>query len=233
MHANNEVGTVQDIEAISRIAHRAGALMHSDCAQSCGKIPVKVGDLGVDLLSVAGHKLYAPKGIGALYVRSGVSLPRLLHGGGQEMGLRAGTENVIHIVGLGESCEMTEACLGEHGAHLEAMRDRLADGLRAIRPTLVTNGHPVHRLPNTLSVSFSPLAADAILENLDGVAASAGAACHADEVEISGVLRAMGLDEKRARGTIRFSTGRFTTAEEIDLAIERIGSAIDALAGGQ
>ncbi len=222
MHANNEVGTIEPIADIAEIAHRFGILIHTDCAQSIGKIPVHVDELKVDLLSVAGHKLYAPKGIGALYIRSGVKLEKLIHGAGHEMNRRAGTENVIGIVGLGKACELIGQDLSAAQAHLGEMRDRLENGLKKKFLPLRINGHPQKRLPNTLSISFQSLAANCILSKLPGVAASAGAACHSDGVDISLVLKAMQVPLEYAMGTIRFSMGRFTTTEEIDRALEEI-----------
>jgi cysteine desulfurase len=227
MHANNEVGTVQPIEEIAKIAAENGILFHTDAAQSLGKIPAKVDDLGVSLLSVAGHKLYAPKGVGALYIREGVSPEVFCHGAGQEGGLRAGTENVLEIVGLGKACEIAGRDLEKNRAHMAAMRDRLESGLEAVLTDIRINGHRQKRLPNTCSVSFYGLEADRILEEIGPeVAASAGAACHSDRVEISHVLAAMNIPEEWAKGTLRFTTGRFTTAEEIDRALEVITSAV-------
>jgi len=202
MHANNEVGTVQPIAELAEIAHAHGALMHTDAAQSIGKIPVNVEALGVDLLSVAGHKLYAPKGVGALFVREGVRLTLLMHGAGQESGRRPGTENVLEIVGLGEAAEL---------------------GGEAVR----LNGHPEKRLPNTLSLSFRDIEADGLLiEVSDRVAISAGAACHANATEISAVLKAMDVPMDWAMSTLRFSVGRGTTAEQIDETIQVVASAV-------
>ena len=194
MHANNEVGTILPIAEIAEIAHRHGVLVHSDCAQSIGKIPVKVDDLGVDLLSIAGHKLYAPKGIGALYIRPGVQLEKLMHGANHEQNRRAGTENVIEMAGLGKACELIEQNLAAYATHMAAMRDRLESGL-------LESGHDVpgstgirdKRLPNTSSIAFRRREADRILANLPTVAASAGAACHSDQVEVSHVLQAMNV----------------------------------------
>ena len=229
MHANNEVGTIEPIAEIAEIAHRHGVIMHSDCAQSLGKIPVNVDDLGVDLLTVAGHKIYAPKGVGALYIRSGIVPEKLIHGADHEMKRRAGTENVIEIVGLGEACAVIAEELDRHAAHMAGMRDRLEQGLRARFPDLRVNGHPQKRLPNTLSVSFRGLEANTILSELTSVAASAGAACHSDRVEVSPVLDAMGVPIEFAMGTIRFSAGRMTTAEEIDRALEEVTGVVGRL----
>ena len=218
MHANNEVGTIEPIAQIAELAHRYGALVHADCAQSVGKIPVKVDQLSVDLLSIAGHKLYAPKGIGALYIRPGVQLEKLMHGANHEQNRRAGTENVLEMVGLGQACQLIEENLDQYSAHLRAMRDRLEDGLLASGADIRINGHPTMRLPNTASIAFPSMEADRILSSLPTVAASAGAACHSDQVEVSHVLAAMQVPTEYAMGTLRFSVGRYTTAEEIDQA---------------
>jgi len=229
MQANNEVGTIQPLAALAEIAHRHGALLHTDAAQALGKIPVHVDDLGADLLSVAGHKLYAPKGIGALYIRSGVELAPLLHGAGQEDGRRPGTENVLEIVGLGQACQIARRDLEQNMAHFRTMRDRLHTGLvRELGDEAVRrNGHPDLCLPNTLSLSFWGIEANTLLAKIDGqVAASAGAACHADEVNVSAVLEAMALPVGWAMGTIRFSVGRDTTSEEIDRATTIVSAAV-------
>lgn len=223
MHANNEVGSIQPIEEIAEIAHRYGALVHTDAAQSVGKIRVKVEDLGVDLLSAAGHKLYAPKGIGALYIRPGVELEKLMHGANHEGNRRAGTENVIEVAGLGAACELIDRNLADYARRMRETRDRLEAGLREYsRPAARVNGHLEKRLPNTASVSFKGMAADGILAGLRRVAASAGAACHSDRVEVSATLTAMGVPEEYAMGTLRFSTGRYTTLEEIDAALAEV-----------
>ena len=229
MHANNEVGSIQPIVEIAEIAHRYGALLHSDCAQSVGKIPARVDDLGVDLLSIAGHKLYAPKGIGVLYIRPGVQLEKLMHGANHEQNRRAGTENVIEMVGLGEACELIERNLTCYARKMGEMRDRLETGLLEYGPDFRVNGHPEKRLPNTSSISFKGLEADRILANLDSVAASAGAACHSDRVEVSHVLTAMNVPTEYAMGTLRFSVGRFTTEEEIDRALAEINGVVSDL----
>jgi len=232
MHANNEVGTIQPIAEIASLARRYGILMHTDAAQSVGKIPARVNDLGVDLLSVAGHKIYAPKGIGALYIRDGIESQVFCHGAGQENGRRAGTENVLEIVGLGKACEIAAADMERHANRMQEMRDRLEQGLTASLTDLRFNGHRQLRLPNTCSVSFLGLEANRILEEIGlDVAASAGAACHADHVEISHVLRAMQVPVPWAKGTLRFTTGRYTTAEEIDCALEVIVAGVKRLRG--
>jgi cysteine desulfurase NifS/selenium donor protein len=231
MHANNEVGTIQPIAEIARRAHARGVRVHTDAAQSVGKIPVRVDALGVDLLSIAGHKLYAPKGIGALYIRRGTALAKLIHGASHEQDRRAGTENVLEIVGLGAAAEIAARDLERNATHMRSMRDRLHQALATHVPGMHPNGHPDARLPNTLSVSFPGLEANTILDELDEVAASAGAACHADQITISHVLTAMGVPERTAMGTIRLSVGRETTAEEIDRAARRIVEVIERLRG--
>ena len=229
MHANNEVGSIQPIREIADIAHRHGALMHSDCAQSVGKIPVRVDDLGVDLLSIAGHKLYAPKGIGALYIRPGVRLEKFMHGANHQSDRRAGTENVIQMVGLGQACELIERNLSAYRQHMLDMRDRLEQGLLGRAPGARVNGHPSMRLPNTASIAFRGLEADRILASLPTVAASAGAACHSDQIEVSHVLAAMNVPTEYAMGTLRFSAGRFTTEEEVDRAIVEVAEVVGSL----
>jgi cysteine desulfurase len=232
MHANNEVGTIQPIGEIAKLARAKGILMHTDAAQSVGKIPTQVDTLGVDLLSLAGHKIYAPKGIGALYIRGGVESAAFCHGAGQENGRRAGTENVLEIVGLGKACEIANRGLASYTDHMRTMRDRLEAGLEQALTDIRFNGHREKRLPNTCSVSFRGLEANRILEEIGlGVAASAGAACHADHVEISHVLKAMQVPELWAKGTLRFTTGRFTTTDEIDHALEEIVTAVKRLRG--
>lgn len=230
MHANNEVGTIQRISEIATIVHQHGALMLTDAAQSPGKIPVSVEDLGVDLLSVAGHKLYAPKGVGALYIRSSVRLTKFVHGADHEADRRAGTENVMEIVGLGKAAEIAGRNLEQTMTHMRMMRDRLWEGLNRELDTpdlLRLNGHPDQRLPNTLNVSFRSVEANTLLSEIgEQVAASAGAACHAESVDVSPVLEAMGVPLEYAMGTVRFSVGRMTTTEEVDRAVEVVAAAV-------
>ncbi len=233
MHANNEVGTIQPIGEIAEIAHRHGALMHSDCAQSIGKIPARVDDLGVDLLSVAGHKLYAPKGIGALYIRPGVQLEKLMHGANHEQNRRAGTENVIQMVGLGKAGQLIQENLTDYARHMATMRDRLEERIMESGADARVNGHHEKRLPNTTSIAFRGLEADRILEKLPTVAASAGAACHSDQVEVSHVLRAMNVPIEYAMGTLRLTVGRFTTEDEICRASAEINGVIETLSAVQ
>lgn len=227
MHANNEVGTLQPITEIGEIARKNNIILHTDAAQSVGKIPTHVDTLGVDLLSVAGHKLYAPKGIGALYVRNTINPVKFCHGAGQERGRRAGTENVMQIVGLGKACELATANMQKGMAQMRMLRDRLYDTLLRSSAAIRLNGHREKTLPNTLSVSFKNLEADKILKELgDEVAVSAGAACHSGTVDISHVLTAMHVDEKWAKGTLRFSVGRMTTIEQVDKAAELVIAAV-------
>ncbi len=233
MHANNEVGTIQPIADIARLVGPRGIVMHTDAAQSPGKIPVDVSSLGVDLLSIAGHKLYAPKGIGALYVRKGLAPETFCHGAGQEMGRRAGTENVAGIVGLGKACEMATANLAKDSLRMRALRDRLHEGIAGRTDGVRLNGHPEHCLPNTLNLSFQGLDADRLLEEIGKeVAASAGAACHAGSVAVSHVLEAMRVPVEWARGALRFSLGRMTTPGDIDRAVDAVAAAAARLRKG-
>ncbi len=218
MHANNEVGTIQPIEEIGKIAKRNKISFHSDAAQSLGKIPVNVKNMNVSLLSIAGHKLYAPKGIGALYIKEGVRLEKLIHGADHEMDHRAGTENVLEIVGLGKACEIAKRDLSENLARLKLMRDKLYNSIISEVPEVKLNGHPVLRLPNTLSLSFKNMEANKLLANMPEVAVSAGAACHTGGIDISSVLEAMKVPKDFAMGTLRFSVGKHTTYSEINQA---------------
>lgn len=220
MHANNEVGTIQDIAALSKIAKKHHILFHSDAAQSVGKIVVDVNDMGVDMLSVAGHKLYAPKGIGALYIRSGVKLEKLIHGADHERNLRAGTENVLEIVGLGKAAEIARRDLDKNILKYQSHRDKLENLLKDALPDIRINGAKAERLPNTSSVSIPKVEANTLLDNLEGIAASAGAACHTDNIDVSAVLEAMKVPVDFAMGTIRFSVGRGTAEEEIIKAVK-------------
>ena len=216
MHSNNEVGTIQPVEEIARLAKSRGIFIHTDAAQSVGKVPIDVNSLGIDLLSIAGHKLYAPKGVGALYVRQGIEPAKLIHGAGQELGRRPGTENVLEIVGLGKACEVAQRDLERNMAWMKKMRDRLHAGLTKEQQDVKLNGHHERRLPNTLNVSFRGLEANRILEEIGlEVAASAGAACHSDGVDVSHVLTAMNVPIEWAKGTLRFSTGKMTTDQKV------------------
>jgi cysteine desulfurase len=219
MHANNEVGTLQPIAEISRIAREYGITLHTDAAQSVGKVPIDVDELGVDLLTVTGHKVYAPKGIGALYVRPGTRIDSLIHGAGHEHGLRAGTENVPYIVGLVAACALAGRRLGAgESDEVRRLRDRLHAALRSAVPGLALNGHPEDRLPNTLNVSFPGCDGEALLAGAPSVAAATGSACHSGRTEPSQVLTAMGLDAQRALGAVRLSLGYDTTESDVDAA---------------
>jgi len=222
MHANNETGTIQPLADISSIAREYGILFHTDAAQAVGKIETKVDDLGVDFLTIAGHKLYAPKGVGALYVRRGVAIEPFMHGGGQEMGLRAGTENVMLNVGLGMACELVQGDLSDEMYRIRRLRDGLHDQIRSAIPDAVLNGHPEMRLPNTLFISFPGIIGDEILRGTSEVCASTGAACHDRSVNLSHVLGAMGVRKEVGMGAIRLSLGRPTTEGEVDQASQML-----------
>ena len=219
MHANNEVGTIQPVAEIAAVTRARGVLLHTDAAQSAGKIPLNVDALGVDLLTLAGHKFYAPKGVGALYVRAGTPVAPIQFGAGQEHGLRPGTENVPQMVGLGAAARLARERLPAATERLRALRDALYERLAAAVPGLMLNGHPGERLPNTLNVSFPGIAGRELLSRVAGrVAASVGSACHSEADTVSGVLAAMGCDAGRAAGAVRLSVGWMTTPEEIDAA---------------
>jgi cysteine desulfurase len=230
MLANNEVGTIQPIRAIADSARAAGALMHVDAAQAAGKIAVDVDALGADLLTLAGHKFYAPKGVGALYVRDGALLEPIMQGAGHERGLRPGTENVPHIVGLGEAARLARESLAGETVRVAALRDDLHRVLEAAVPGLALNGHPEARLPNTLNLSFPKVTGWALLAAAGALAASTGSACHAGQHAASGVLAAMGCSGERAAGAVRLSLGRFTTAAEIEAAADALIAAWKRLA---
>lgn len=218
MHANNEVGTLQPITELAALARSQGALFHVDAAQSVGKMPVDVNALGVDLLTLAGHKFQAPKGIGALYRRVGTSLTPILYGAGQEGGLRPGTENLAYAVGLGAAARLAAERLPALSERLRSQRDRLHAQLAAAIPGLRLNGHPEARLPNTLSLAFPNVTGRELLAHTPNLAASLGSACHAGETTISGVLAAMGVEPAQALGTVRLSLGAETTEAELDIA---------------
>ena len=224
MHANNETGTIQPIQEIGKIAKEKNVTFHIDAAQSCGKIEVNVDKLYVDLLTMAGHKLYAPKGIGAFYIRNGTKVDNYIHGAGQEQKRRAGTENVPYIVGLGKACEIGRSSIQEFDQRIKMLRERLhtniVDGLGAENVKL--NGHPEQRLPNTLNVSFKGVVGEELLRIMPEIAASTGSACHAGSTEPSAVLLAMGLSREQALGALRLSLGRWSTREEIDKASQLI-----------
>ena len=215
MLANNETGTMMPMHDIAEIAHSRGARVHTDAAQAVGKIPVRVDELGVDLLSVAGHKLYAPKGVGLLFVRRGTPIRPVLLGAGHERGLRPGTENVPYIVGLGKACEVAARDLNNEAARVRGLRDELWDLLSAGLPGIRLNGHLTDRLPNTLNVSFPGVSGSVVLGAAPEVAASTGSACHEGAENPSGVLLAMGLEATTALGAVRLSLGRGTSKKHV------------------
>lgn len=222
MHANNEVGTIQPIEEIGKIARKHHILFHTDASQSVGKVPLDVSLLNVDFLTIAGHKVYAPKGVGALFMRKGIEIEPLIHGAGHEGGRRAGTENVLLVVGLGQACEFVYKNIHENEG-IKELRDYFWQQLqKQSHLTISLNGHPTHRLPNTLNVNFKNRIGQELLEAMPQIAASTGSACHAGEVNLSPVLRAMGVKESVGMGAIRFSLGRYTTKQEIDDALQLI-----------
>jgi cysteine desulfurase len=216
MHANNETGTIQPIAELAAIAHERGVLFHSDAAQSAGKVKTNVDELGVDLLTLVGHKLYAPKGVGALYVRTGTPLDSMIHGASQERGRRAGTENVPYIVGFGVACRLANEKLETDMPRIRQLRDRLEERLTA--DAWILNGHPVQRLPNTINISKTGLDGEMILARATAIAASTGAACHAGRTEPSSVLLSMGISREQALGAVRLSLGRWTTEAQVEQA---------------
>jgi cysteine desulfurase len=227
MHANNETGTVQPVRALADLAHSRGALIHTDASQSVGKVEVSVRDLGVDLLTLTGHKFYAPKGVGALHVRAGLRLEPSVYGGGQERGFRAGTENVALIAALGCAAELVEG----DAERLRGLRELLHDELSALLPgRVLLNGHPTHRLPNTLNVSIEGVAGHELLAACPAIAASTGSACHEGTHEPSPVLTAMGLSTGRALGAVRLSVGRWTTEADVRRAAADLTEAARRLA---
>lgn len=222
MHSNNETGVLQPIAELARLARDAGALVHIDAAQSVGKVPVGVGELDVDLLTIAGHKLYAPKGIGALYVREGTPLEPFMRGGGQEGGIRPGTENVASIAGLGAACAIALRDLDRAAARMKQLREDLWRRLADAIPGLALNGHPELRLPNTLNVRLPGASGDAVLAGAPEVAASTGSACHAGNTSASAVILAMGVAPDQALGSIRLTLGRGTCQEHIERAADSL-----------
>lgn len=231
MWANNEIGNIYPVEEVARIAHRAGALFHTDAVQAAGKVPMNMSESEIDMLSISGHKLHAPKGVGVLYVRRGVRFRPFIIGGHQEKGRRGGTENVASIIGLGKACELARKGMAEEIAHVKKLRDRLETGIAERIPAIRINGDKSSRLPNTSSISFEYIEGEAILLLLDqyGICASSGSACTTGSLEPSHVLRAMGLPYTAAHGTLRFSFSRYNTVEEVDRIIEVLPSVISTL----
>ena len=230
MHANNETGTLQPIKQVADIAHRHGALVHTDASQSVGKIPVCIDELGVDLLTIAGHKVYAPKGIGALYIRRGLELEPVIYGGGQEAGRRSGTENVAYIVALGTACMLAQEQLPEGQSRFQRLRDQLQRQLERYVPSRVfLNGHMTERLPNTLNVSIEGVIGEEVLAATPEIASSTGSACHEDSTDPSPVLMAMGMSRERALGALRLTLGRWTTEDEVERAARLLARSIASL----
>ena len=231
MHANNEVGTVQPIAEISEIAHERGVYFHTDAVQTAGHIPVDVDELGVDLLSMSAHKLYGPKGVGALYIRKGTRIASFVHGGEQERGRRAGTENVPGIVGFGKAAELAESEREAEATRLSGLRDRLIEGILERIDYVHLNGHPTRRLPNNVHISVEFVEGESMLLNLDleGIAASTGSACSSGSLEPSHVLLAMGLSHELAHGSLRFTMGRWTAAGDVDRVLEVLPNVVSKL----
>ena len=231
MWANNETGVIFPIEEIGAMAKNSGAVMHTDAVQAVGKVPIRVHDLPIDMLSLSGHKLHAPKGIGALYVRKGTKLQTFLMGGHQENGRRGGTENVPYIVGLGRACELAADNMAAEMAFVARLRDRLQAGILEHCPDTLVNGDQARRLPNTTNISFQYIEGEAILYHLSdlGIAASSGSACTSGSLEPSHVIRAMGVPFTAAHGSTRFSLSRYNTQEEIDYVVEHMPAIVDRL----
>ncbi|MDY6953692.1 MAG: cysteine desulfurase family protein [Thermodesulfobacteriota bacterium] len=231
MHANNETGVVQPIEQIGELTQAAGVLFHVDAAQSAGKIPVDVSALRVDLLSLAGHKMYAPKGIGALFIKNGLKIEPFMHGAAQESGRRAGTENVMFVVALAKACALAREKMSEEAERIRDLRDRFHELLAGHIPGLVLNGHAQSRLPNTLNVSLPGVDGSALLDAIPEICASTGAACHDHSVSLSHVLAAMQVPEEIGRGAIRLTLGRENSEAEIEAAAEMMVHAYERLRG--
>jgi len=232
MHGNNEIGTINPIRDIGRLCKEKGVLFHTDASQTFGKLPIDVEDMGIDLLSCSGHKIYGPKGIGALYVRRKrprVRCEPVIHGGGHERGMRSGTLNVPGIVGLGKAAELCVQNREEETRHVTGLRERLRRGLFDRLPEIYLNGHPTERLPNNLNVSFLYVEGESLMMGFNDIAVSSGSACTSASLEPSYVLKALGLGDDLAHSSIRFSIGRFTTEEEIDYAVERVCVAVEKL----
>ena len=231
MHANNETGAVQPIREIAAACRRREIPLHTDAAQTVGKIPADVKTLGVDMMTIVGHKLYGPKGVGALYVRRGLAIEPVMHGAAHEQGLRAGTENVPYIVGLGKACELASKALNESNTRLADLRDRLEAALTAHHRDVVVHAKNATRLPNTLSIALPGVSARALLAKVPEICASTGAACHSGASGISATLAAMGVPAGVAAATLRLTLGWPTSTEEVDLAAERLIGAWESLSG--
>jgi cysteine desulfurase len=232
MHGNNEIGTLQPIAEIGQLCKQRDVIFHSDATQTVGKIPVDVEAMGIDLLSLSGHKIYGPKGCGCLYVRRKdprVRCEPVLHGGGHERGMRSGTLNVPGIVGVGKACELCRLQMDEEIPRIRALRDRLRDGILGQLDEVYVNGHPTERLPNNINMSFAYVEGEALMMGMRDVAVSSASACTSASLEPSYVLRACGVGDEMAHSSIRFSLGRFTTQEEIDFAIEQVVAAVRRL----
>ena len=231
MTANNEIGTVQDIKKLAQLAHEKGALFHTDAVQAAGKIPVDLKDWGVDYATFSGHKIYGPKGIGALFVKTGCKIEPLIRGGHQEKGYRAGTYNAPSIAAYGKAAELAKADIEHYTTHTKALREKLKNGLLEKIPNIKINGHPEKVLPNTLDVSFPGAEGEAILLHLDllGVDVSTGSACASGSLEPSHVLMATGLGPELAHGSIRFSFGKYNTESDVDYILEKFPPVIDKL----
>ncbi|MFH1639758.1 MAG: aminotransferase class V-fold PLP-dependent enzyme, partial [Chloroflexota bacterium] len=231
MYANNEVGTIEPIAEIGRVAREAEVYFHTDAVQAAGHIPVDVNQLGVDLLSLSAHKLYGPKGIGALYIRRGVKLTSFMHGGEQEKGRRASTENVPGIVGLGKAVELALGEMEAEASRQAVLRDRLISGIKERIPHVRLNGHPGMRLPNNVNISFDDAEGEAMLLNLDhlGICVSTGSACSSSNLEPSHVLLSLGLPPEEARGSLRFTLGKWTTGEDINQVLEVLPGIVSRL----
>ncbi|MDH7577448.1 MAG: cysteine desulfurase NifS [Bacillota bacterium] len=231
MHANNEIGTIEPIEEIGRIAREHGVVFHTDAVQTAGKIPVNVVDLGVDLLSLSAHKIYGPKGVGALYIRKGIRIKPVLHGGGQERKLRSGTENTIGIVGFGKAAEIAARDLEQEISRTRALRDRLIQGVFEKIPEVRLNGHPEQRLPHNANFSFSYVEGESLILGLDlqGIAASSGSACSSRSLQPSHVLKALGLPPELVHGSVRMTLGRANTGEDIDYVLEVLPGIVERL----
>jgi len=231
MHANNEVGTIEPIQEIAKIARERGIYFHTDAVQTAGKVPIDVKESGIDMLSLSGHKLYGPKGIGALYVRKGVKISPLIHGGHHERNRRAGTENVPGIVGLGKACEIASKEMANEEKRLRELRDKLYKGLNERIDDIILNGHPHRRLPGILNICVKYVEGESMLINLDleGICVSSGSACTSGSLEPSHVLLAMGVPAEVAHGSLRFSLGRNTTQKDIDRVISVLPSIVEKL----